>query len=146
MRTDVSSTTIRQSTAGETRMSERPHDVLLVEDDDLVRHALKRLLVTDGRECVATASVEAAQQLLVLHAPGFVITDLNLGGRLNGIDLLVWMRTSPRLRSVPTLLMTGDDRDETRLRLDAEGLSDVDILSKPFDREALTRLLARLGS
>src|SRR4029077_12189043 len=71
MRTNVSSTTIRQSTAGETRMSERPHDVLLVEDDDLVRHALKRLLVTDGRECVAAASVEAAQQLLVLHAPGF---------------------------------------------------------------------------
>jgi CheY-like chemotaxis protein len=146
MRTNVSSTTNRQPATGEPRRCDRRRDVLLVEDDDLVRHALKRLLVTDGRECIAAASVEDAQQLLVLHAPTFVITDLNLGGRLNGIDLLVWMRRSPRLRDVPTLLMTGDDRDETRLRLDAAGLTDVDVLSKPFDREALTRLFARLGS
>ena len=146
MRTNVSRTTTGQPTAGDPRMNNRPHDVLLVEDDDLVRHALRRLLASDGRECVAAASAEDAQQLLTLHAPSFVITDLNLGGRLSGIDLLVWMRRSPRLRDVQTLLMTGDDPDETRLRLDAEGLRAVDVLSKPFDRGALTRLLARLGA
>jgi CheY-like chemotaxis protein len=123
-----------------------PHlgDVLVVDDDDFVRHALKRLLVSDGRECVAAASVEDAQQLLSMHAPAFVITDLNLGGRLNGIDLIVWMRRSGRLAAVPTLLMTADDRDETRARLDAAGLGDVEILGKPFERAALTRLLAQV--
>jgi CheY-like chemotaxis protein len=124
-------------------VSSRHRDVLVVDDDDFVRHALKRLLVTDGRQCVAAGSVEGAQQLLALHAPALVITDLNLGGRLNGIDLIVWMRRSPRLAGVPALLMTGDDPDETRVRLDAAGLPDVEILAKPFERGALTRLLER---
>jgi CheY-like chemotaxis protein len=122
----------------------RPRDVLVVEDDDFVRHALKRLLGSDGRPCIAAATVEAAQQFLVLHEPAFVITDLNLGGRMDGIDLITWMRRSPRLRDVPVLLMTGDDRDETRRRLDDAGLADVEILSKPFEREALAALLARV--
>lgn len=119
--------------------------MLVVEDDDLVRQALKRLLVAGGHECVATASVEAAQQVLAVHEPSMVISDLNLGGRLNGIDLLCWMRTSPRLKQVPILLMTADDPEEIRPCLDAAGLADVEILSKPFDREALVRLLARLA-
>jgi DNA-binding response OmpR family regulator len=118
--------------------------VLVVDDDDFVRHALKRLLVSGGRECVAAASVEDAQQLLTVHEPALVITDLNLGGRLNGIDLIAWMRRSPRLAGVPTLLMTADDPDETRVRLDDAGLGDVEILCKPFDREALARLLAQV--
>jgi two-component system sensor histidine kinase and response regulator WspE len=118
----------------------------VVEDDDFVRHALKRLLNSDGRACIAAATVEAAQQFLTLqeHEPAFVITDLNLGGRLDGIDLITWMRRSPRLATVPVLLMTGDDRDEVRRRLDAAGLGDVDILSKPFERDAFEALLARV--
>jgi two-component system aerobic respiration control protein ArcA len=135
------------ATAGERRASAQRHDdVLVVEDDDFVRHALKRLLVSDGRECVAASSAEIAQQLLTVHAPALVITDLNLGGGLNGIDLLVWMGRSPRLARVPMLLMTADDPDETRRRLDAAGLAHVDILSKPFDRDALARIMGHLGA
>jgi CheY-like chemotaxis protein len=120
--------------------------VLVVEDDDLVRHALKRLLGSDGRVCIAAPSVEDAQQLLAVHEPALVITDLNLGGRQSGIDLLIWMRRSPRLREVPVVLMTADDPDETRRRLDEAGLADVDALSKPLERRAVANLLARLGA
>jgi CheY-like chemotaxis protein len=120
------------------------NDVLLVEDDDLVRYAVKRLLVSGGRECVAAATVEDAQQLLALHAPALTITDFNLSGRWTGVDLLAWMRSSPRLRGVPMLLMTGDDRYKVRGLLDAARLDDVDILSKPFEKGELMLALARL--
>jgi len=143
MATNVSATTAKGSFASPST-SPRRGDVLVVDDDDFVRHALKRLLITDGRECVAAASVEDAQQLLALHAPALVITDLNLGGKLTGIDLIAWMRRSPRLAAVPAMLMTGDDPDETRVRLDDAGLRDVEILAKPFERGALTRLLGRV--
>lgn len=139
-------TRARRPTSELQTTASRPRHVLLVEDDDLVRHALKRLLVSDGRGCVAAASVEAAQQMLVVHEPALVLTDLNLGGRQNGIDLLVWMRSSARLRDVPVVLMTADDLVETRRRLDDAGLADVDTLSKPFERGALSDLLARLGN
>ena len=143
MAANVSATTAK-TPSGPRASAPHPGDVLVVDDDDFVRHALKRLLVTDGRECVAAASVEDAQQLLALHAPAFVITDLNLGGKLTGIDLIAWMRRSPRLAAVPAMLMTGDDPDETRVRLDDAGLRDVEILAKPFERGALTRLLGRV--
>jgi CheY-like chemotaxis protein len=146
MRPSSSSTSTARISGAHRTTDSRPNDVLIVEDDDLVRHALKRLLVSGGRECVATASAEDAQQLLTLHAPALVISDLNLGGRLDGIGLLAWMQRSSRLQNVPVVLMTADDPHETRLRLDAAGLVQVDILSKPFEREALARVIANLGS
>jgi CheY-like chemotaxis protein len=139
------STRARRPTGEMQTTAPRPRNVLVVEDDDFVRHALKRLLTSEGRACIAAATVESAQQFLTIHEPAFVITDLNLGGRLDGIDLITWMRRSPRLGPVPVLLMTGDERDGVRQRLDAAGLTDVDILSKPFERDALEALLARVA-
>ena len=122
----------------------RSGDLLLVEDDDLVRIALKRVLASRDRPCIAASSVEDAQQLLALHQPAFVVTDHNLAGRRNGIDLLVWMRDSPRLRDVPALLMTGDDPHLIRTRLAAVGLTGIEVLAKPFEPEELLSRLARL--
>ncbi|HTB61264.1 MAG TPA: response regulator [Polyangia bacterium] len=119
-------------------------DVLLVEDDDLVRYALRRLLLGAGRPCLATSSVEEAQQLLAGHEPSLVLTDYNLGGRWTGIDLLLWMRRNARLREIPTVLMTGDDPIEVRARLVAAGLADVEVIAKPFEAPELIELLARL--
>jgi CheY-like chemotaxis protein len=119
-------------------------DVLLVEDDELVRYALRRLLVGCRRRCLATSSVEEAQQLLAGHEPSLVLTDYNLGGRWTGIDLLVWMRRSARLREIPMLLMTGDDPTEIRGRLAVAGLGDVEIIAKPFEAAELVEKLAQL--
>ncbi|HSY38806.1 MAG TPA: response regulator [Polyangia bacterium] len=114
-------------------IDDRPRtDVLLVEDDDLVRYGLKRLLTSSGRVCVAVASAEEAQQLLALHAPAFVITDFNLSGRWSGIDLLLWMWRSPRLHAVPMVLMTGADPAKAQLLLEAVGLGHIGVLAKPF--------------
>lgn len=122
----------------------RRREVLLIEDDDLVRYGVKRLLAADGRVCVAVASVQEAQQLLALHEPALVISDFNLAGRYNGIDLLRWMWASPRLHDVPTLLMTGDNPIEARFLLDAVGLEHVEILCKPFEASELREMLGRL--
>lgn len=123
-----------------------PSDVLLVEDDELVRYAVRRLLVAKHHPCAAAGSVEEAQQLLAVHEPSLVLTDFNLAGRWTGIDLLVWMRRSPRLGGIPAVLMTGDAPDEIRERLVAAGLARVEVIAKPFEPgelfDALTRAAA----
>ena len=121
----------------------RPSDVLLVEDDDLVRYAVRRLLAADHRPCVAAASVEEAQQVLAAHAPSLVLTDYNLAGRWTGIDLLAWMRRNPRLGRIPAVLMTGDALDEIRARLAARGLGGVEVIAKPFEPHELFEALRR---
>jgi CheY-like chemotaxis protein len=120
-----------------------PSDVLLVEDDDLVRYALRRLLVSNHRPCLATGSVEEAQQLLAAHEPSLVLTDYNLGGHWTGIDLLAWMRRSPRLQGIPMVLMTGDDPEEIRQRMAAEGLGGVALIAKPFEPAELMETISR---
>jgi CheY-like chemotaxis protein len=119
-------------------------DVLLVESDDLIRHALTWLLGSDRRECLAVASAEEAQQLLEVREPALVVTDLNLSGRWSGIDLLAWMWSSSRLRGIPMLLMTGDNPDGARALLSAAGLDHVELLPKPFQRVQLKERLALL--
>jgi DNA-binding response OmpR family regulator len=99
-----------------------PGDVLLVEDDDLVRYALRRLLVASHRPCLVTASVEEAQQVLAAHAPSLVLTDYNLAGHWTGID---------------------GDPEEIRGRLAAEGLGDVEVIAKPFEPGELLAKLDR---
>ena len=142
MATTLTSDTTARPTVG--AAPGRASDVLLVEDDELVRYALRRLLLGARRPCLAAASVGEAQQLLAGHEPSLVLTDYNLGGRWTGIDLLVWMRRSARLRSIPTVLMTGDDPVEIRARLVAAGLGDVELIAKPFEAPELIELLARL--
>lgn len=140
MRANVSPDSMRARTAVAVHT-----DVLLVEDDDLVRYGLKRLLTFGGRACVAVASAEEAQQLLVVHEPALVVTDFNLSGRWNGVDLLAWMWRSPRLRDVPMLLMTSADPVKVRPLLDAIGLGHVNILAKPFEGRELQEMLSRLA-
>ena len=134
---------LQTSSETESRCGRHPADVLLVEDDELVRYAVRRLLVADRRPCAAIASVEEAQQLLAVHEPSLVLTDYNLAGRWTGIDLLAWMRRSPRLRAIPAVLMTGDDPEEVRDRLEVAGLADVAVIAKPFEPGDLIDVVRR---
>ena len=118
-------------------------DVLLVEDDDLVRFALRRLLAANHRPSVVTSSVEEAQQVLTVHRPSLVLTDYNLGGHWTGIDLILWMRRQSWLRGVPAVLMTGGDLEEVRGRLAEVGLGHVEVIAKPFEPRDLFDTLAR---
>lgn len=127
----------------ETFRGRQPPEVLLVEDDELVRYAVRRLLVARQHPCAAAASVEEAQQLLAVHAPSLVLTDYNLAGRWSGIDLLAWMRRIPRLREIPAVLMTGDAPEEIRERLAVAGLGHVEIVAKPFEPGDLFDALGR---
>jgi CheY-like chemotaxis protein len=120
-------------------------DVLLVEDDDLVRYALRRVLEANHRSCAAFASVDAAKWLLAVHEPCVVLTDYNLKGGWTGIDLLTWMRRSPRLHEIPAVVMTGSDPEQIRGRLAAEGLGDVGVIVKPFEPGEAIRVLNLLG-
>jgi CheY-like chemotaxis protein len=129
----------RAERAGNPRLSE----VLLVEDDELVRFALRRVLVASHRSCLSTGSVEEAQQILAVHRPAVLLTDYNLAGRWTGIDLLLWMRRHARLRTVPAVLMTGDDLETVRGRLVAAGLGDVEAIAKPFEPRELIGTLDR---
>jgi len=116
----------------------RPLDMLVVDDDDLVRHGLEQLLESLGHRPVAAAS--GPEALAILEAGAVldgVILDLNMPG-MNGSVTLARLRT---LRpSIPVIIATGRI-DQHALEL-ASAVEGVSLLPKPFRREVLARHLA----
>jgi PAS domain S-box-containing protein len=125
------------ATEPSSRSSRGALNVLLVDDDELIRSALQALLKALGHTTTAVSSGEEA--LVRLEAgfqPDVVILDMNMPG-LGGVGTL------PRLRvqrpTVPVLLATGRV-DQTALDL-VEAHPNVILLSKPFSKRELQQQL-----
>lgn len=112
--------------------------LVLVEDDDLMRHVMELALRAAGHEVEAFEAVAPALGRLLGRdgAPTveLVVTDLHLPDG-DGLTLLELAR---RARGeLPGVLVTGGAADEDAARAAALG---VPVLRKPFRRRALVEL------
>jgi signal transduction histidine kinase/ActR/RegA family two-component response regulator len=115
--------------------------VLLVDDDDLVRHSIETILHLLGHRTRAVTSGEEALAELADLRPDLVILDMNMPG-LGGLGTLPRIRT---LRpDVPVLVCTGR-ADQAALEL-VQAHPHVALLSKPFTAQDLQRHLEVLAA
>lgn len=114
--------------------------VLLVEDDDRLRPALARLLLSTGAAVVSTSSGGLALEVPCANVD-LVFTDYDLGD-MWATDLIPLLRTRQGVGGVPLLVYTGSPLGEVGPRLIAHG-ADV-VLAKPTDPEVLLREVIRL--
>lgn len=112
--------------------------VLLVDDDDLVRASVRRMLGLHGAEVTdCDSGQEALDRLAAGEAFDLVLLDMNMPG-LSGAQTLVRIR---ELRpELPVILATGLP-DEAAAA--AQSTSAVVVLEKPFRAEQLSQALAR---
>ena len=111
-------------------------DVLLVEDDALIREVLGDALQDAGLETVGRSSAEAALELLGKHVPDVVVTDINLGGGMDGLALGRAARA--RFPGLPVVYISG--RYAAVSGLDALER----FLTKPFPAHALVSMIAEV--
>ena len=92
--------------------------ILLVDDDDVARLVVRRMIERDGHEVVEAADGQAAVDRLQggLH-PDCIILDLMMP-ELGGVDVLKRLRGDARWSNIPVILMTalneGREVDEAR--------------------------------
>ena len=113
--------------------------VLIVEDEQISRRALKALLASYGYTIEAAESAEQALQLLdsLMDRPGphIALVDLNLPG-MNGLEFISRMQQLDPA-AVPVLMTaTGEDNLAAALRSHP-----VPYLRKPLDFERLLTVL-----
>jgi DNA-binding response OmpR family regulator len=114
--------------------------VLLVEDDELVRNLLARLLIDSGFDVVEADNGASALQAARRRdgALSLVVTDINMP-LMDGLEFAHALRATDR--QIPFLFVTA--RDPALVHM--AGLK-AQILSKPFTPEAfldaVTRMLA----
>jgi signal transduction histidine kinase len=111
--------------------------VLVVDDDEFVRHSMRHLLRDWGCECKAVETIESALTTARDWAPGVVISDYRLRNQCSGIEVIDALRAELG-QDLPALLITGDTAPQ-RLR-EAVG-SGLPLLHKPVSPSRLYREL-----
>lgn len=115
--------------------------VLLIDDDDLVRQTLGRLMERAFASVHAVADAVQAREVLADETPiDYVIVDLTMPS-VRGPELIVQLRNL-RSSPLPALIITGAGVKAAREELDAAGLVDVDVLTKPFSPSQLFDVIA----
>ena len=118
--------------------------VFVVDDEEVVRTSLARLLRALGVPSQTFASAEAFLAGLadLRHAAdGCLLVDIRMPG-MNGIDLLEEL--ARRQIALPAIVMTGHT-DETSVRR-LEMLQTIGVLEKPFSVAQLKAMLGRWRS
>lgn len=107
--------------------------VAVIEDDPSLRKSLGRLLTARGFGCEAYGSAEEFLDHFTTTHASCVLSDINLGDGLSGIELCKRLRKSGR--SLTIVLMTAFDVQQNEKRAFAAGCSAY--LRKPFSSRAL---------
>jgi PAS domain S-box-containing protein len=115
--------------------------LLLVEDDALVRDALRREVIDWGAVPLIASSVDEALALLA-HSdpPELAIVDRDLGGKLDGPGLLDLLRERFQL-TIPAVIVTGATDPDALTALRNSGYQWV---TKPIDAGVLERTVGKL--
>jgi len=115
--------------------------VLLVEDDDSFRRALKEVLESEGFEVLTAARGDDALELLLGETVDAIITDLVMPG-MRGNKLVAEVNRS--FPEVPVVVITAFGSVPGALELTRAGASDY--LTKPFRTSELLTSLRRVLS
>ncbi len=114
----------------------KPPAVFVVDDDDSVRKALKRLLSVNGYQVM---TFESAEDFLLAdrpHAQGCIVLDIRLPG-MSGLDLYEHLASSGR--KYPIIFITAQDNPQWQRR--AAETDAIAYLRKPFEQQSLIEAL-----
>jgi DNA-binding NtrC family response regulator len=109
------------------------HQVLIVEDESVIRHALKRLLERHEYLVSEAASVRESLQEFDLEKFDVIISDLRLPGA-PGTDLIKATRT-------PVMIMTS--YSSLKSAVDSVKMGAVDYIAKPFEHSEIIESVSK---
>jgi DNA-binding response OmpR family regulator len=109
-------------------------EVLVVDDDDDLRHLLVERLQADGLRARGAADGGEALALIAARRPALVLLDL-LMPEVDGWEVLRRLRADPATAELPVVVLSA--RDGAAAQAAGEDLHVVDFVGKPFDLGSL---------
>ncbi len=128
--------------------------MLLVEDslDDIqiIKKALKEAkvinrlwIVRDGQEALDFLYHKGQfQDPSAAPRPGLILLDINLP-RVNGLEVLTRIKKDPKLRGIPTVMLTVSKREEDLIRGYNNGCNSF--IQKPVEFEKFVEIIKQIG-
>ena len=109
--------------------------ILIVEDETIIRSALRRLLERNQYEVSEAGSVQEAQERFTIPGFDLIVSDLRLPGA-PGTELI------KLAGGAPVLIMTS--YASLRSAVDSMKMGAVDYIAKPFDHDEMLQTVARI--
>jgi len=109
--------------------------ILIVEDEAVIRQALRRLFERHAYEVAEAGSIAEAQERHELNAFDIVVADLRLPG-VPGTDIIA------RCAPVPVLIMTS--YGSVKSAVESMKLGAADYITKPFDHDEMLLVVQRI--
>jgi PAS domain S-box-containing protein len=125
-------------TSGPTAQADQSSLILIVDDDRVVREALKALLTTAKYRLAFASNGAEALKLATQLVPDLILMDVVMPD-IDGITVCRQLRVNPLLAEIPIILLTGLTDREVRIKGIQAGADDF--MSKQFD---VVELLARV--
>jgi len=132
----------RVPAAGRARGRQAPR-VLVVDDAQTTRSAMKGLLEEAGFEVAVAEDGAQALRLVAEAPPALVVTDVEMRP-MGGLELVRRLKADPRLHAVPVVMITSQEGAEARAAGLASG-ADLYLVKREVARHDLVALLRRLA-
>jgi DNA-binding response OmpR family regulator len=117
--------------------------ILIVEDDVYMQLILKEFLSNVYETEVCVNGMDALASIQNGNIPDLIISDLNTS-KLNGLELISQLQTSDFFKTIPVIIVSGEDSSEKRIMCLNSGADDY--IGKPFnptELEARVRVILR---
>lgn len=116
--------------------------VLIVDADRMIRDSLKVYLSTEGYEVFAVSCAAEAHEVLKMFTPALLIAEIE-GDDLPGFELCAHCKATPRLQTVPVVLLTRSAYPSDYAN--AHSLGAVVCMAKPYRQERLGHIVRLLA-
>ncbi|MBD2168663.1 response regulator [Calothrix membranacea FACHB-236] len=134
-------------------MAERVINILLVEDDEVdvmnVKRAFKKVNITNpiylannGLEALNMLRGYGDQPPAIPTERRLILLDLNMP-KMGGIEFLQELRSDPRLKTTPVVVMTTSNQDQDRV--EAYNLNVAGYILKPVTFSNFVEMMATLN-
>lgn len=108
--------------------------ILVVDDDEFNIKLLNKMLTIEGHAVRTATSGEEALASVAEQLPDLILLDIMMPG-MNGFEVARQLKADSRARSIPIIMVTALEDNESRLKALETGAEDV--LTKPVNRAEL---------
>ncbi len=120
-------------------MNPRKTSILIVDDEEGIRHGLSQLFRNEGFAVHAAADAEGAVLIAGSHGIDIALLDLRLKGGKSGLDLLATLHSGdPEL---PVIMVTGYGSIDSAIQAMKQGAADY--ILKPIENNALLDVVGK---
>ena len=113
--------------------------ILYVEDDQLNRRLVQRILFAEGHEVLEASNAPEALEVMQAQPPDLILMDINMP-EVDGFTLTRQIKSNPAWKHIPVIALTANVMKGDRERVLQAGCDGY--IQKPIDVDALPRQIA----